>query len=100
MVEIEDKHITSSILCCGYTREGLVSDGCSSTDLARGDRVADRRSAVRLPQMLVTLNQQASSIGRTDFRTIEHLLRAGNKKLKLLNMPGVKAAEGVTVERR
>eukprot|EP00752_Nemacystus_decipiens_P002550 g2391.t1 len=44
--------------------------------------------------------EQAASVGRADFRTIEHLLRVGNKKLKLLKMPGVKAAAGVTVERR
>ncbi|CAM9370097.1 unnamed protein product [Hapterophycus canaliculatus] len=43
---------------------------------------------------------QAESVGRTDFRTIEHLLRVGNKKLKLLKMPGVRMATGVTVERR
>lgn len=43
---------------------------------------------------------QAASVRRNDFRTIEHLLRAGHKKLKLLGMPGVKAAEGVTVNRR
>ncbi|CAB1099860.1 unnamed protein product [Ectocarpus sp. CCAP 1310/34] len=43
---------------------------------------------------------QAESVARTDFRTIEHLLRAGNKKLKLLKMPGVKAAAGITVVRR
>ncbi|CAN0235189.1 unnamed protein product [Pylaiella littoralis] len=44
--------------------------------------------------------EQAESVGRTDFRTIEHLLRVGNKKLKLLGMPGVRRAAGMTVERR
>lgn len=48
--------------------------------------------------MMIAL--KAESVGRTDFRTIEHLLRAGHKKLKLLNMPGVKAAAGITVARR
>lgn len=43
---------------------------------------------------------QAESVGRTDFRTIEHLLRVGNKKLKVLGMPGVRRAAGMTVERR
>lgn len=43
---------------------------------------------------------QATSVERSDFRTIEHRLRAGGKKLKLLSMPGVRAAQGLTVERR
>ena len=46
------------------------------------------------------LNPQASSVERSDFRTIEHLLRVGNKKLKLLGMPGVKAAGGFKIDRR
>lgn len=50
--------------------------------------------------MPVPLLPQAASVGRTDFRMIEHLLRVGNKKLKLLGMPGVKAAQGVTIDRR
>lgn len=34
---------------------------------------------------------------RTDFQKIEFMIRKGHKQLKLLSMPGVKAATGVEV---
>ncbi|CAM9574823.1 unnamed protein product [Choristocarpus tenellus] len=43
--------------------------------------------------------EQAYSVSRTDFQTIEHMLRYGYKKVKLLNMPGVQAAQGFSVKR-
>ena len=41
---------------------------------------------------------QALSIPRTDFRSIEHYLRFGHKKLKLLGMKGVQAASVITTD--
>ncbi|CAM9400917.1 unnamed protein product [Ascophyllum nodosum] len=80
-VQLEAVHLFRRLLRAAKSKDGGAG---STTELVRRE----------------FRQKQASSIGRTDFRTIEHLLRAGNKKLKLLNMPGVKAAEGVTVERR
>lgn len=36
--------------------------------------------------------EKASSINKTDFKAIEHLLRYGYKQKKLLEMPGFKTA--------
>ncbi|CAM9809240.1 unnamed protein product [Discosporangium mesarthrocarpum] len=46
-----------------------------------------------------SFREQAYSVSRSDFQTIEHMLRYGHKKLKLLSMPGVQAAQGFTVHR-
>lgn len=38
--------------------------------------------------------RSAMSVRRTDFKTIEHMIRKGEKHIKLLKMPGVKVVSG------
>lgn len=38
--------------------------------------------------------RQANRVKRNDFKTIEYMIRKGEKQLKLLNMPGVQTVGG------
>mmetsp|Transcript_14956 Transcript_14956/g.43556 ORF Transcript_14956/g.43556 Transcript_14956/m.43556 type:complete len:98 (-) Transcript_14956:503-796(-) len=40
--------------------------------------------------------KQSESVSRNDFRTIEHMIRAGKKHIKLLKMPGVRVVGGAS----
>mmetsp|Transcript_35143 Transcript_35143/g.76940 ORF Transcript_35143/g.76940 Transcript_35143/m.76940 type:complete len:109 (+) Transcript_35143:102-428(+) len=51
----------------------LLSDTSTTTSHARNE-----------------FRRQAGDVARTDFRTIEYLIRKGRKHVKLLQMPGVK----------
>ncbi len=44
-----------------------------------------------------SFREEAQSVNRNDFRTIEHMLRHGHKQKKLLDMPGF---TGATIVRK
>lgn len=52
----------------------LLSDSSTTTSHARNE-----------------FRRQAGDVSRSDFRTIEYLIRKGRKHVKLLQMPGVKS---------
>jgi hypothetical protein len=41
--------------------------------------------------------RRAASVKKTDFKTIEHMVRKGEKHIKLLKMPGVKVISGSSI---
>ena len=41
--------------------------------------------------------RRAASVKKTDFKTIEHMIRKGEKHIKLLKMPGVKVISGSSI---
>uniref|UniRef100_A0A7S1ZYE5 Uncharacterized protein n=1 Tax=Trieres chinensis TaxID=1514140 RepID=A0A7S1ZYE5_TRICV len=58
----------------------LSTDKCPSSPPGDATTTSYARSEFR---------KKAASIPRNDFRTIEHMIRWGQKQIKLLRMPGV-----------
>lgn len=76
-------------------REALKKDAAISSTAATThlmDCWKDPRTSVSYARQ--EFRKQASLVKRTDFRSIEHKIRHGNKQVKLLRMPGVKLVGG------
>ena len=75
----------------GATRGGLqpLGQGGAFLDLLAAEPEGSTTSYAR-----AEFRRRAASVSRSDFRTIEHMIRAGEKQLKILMMPGVSSARG------
>jgi hypothetical protein len=55
-------------------------------------REAKKKDDATLAFAKAKFRNEAQSVGRSDFKQVEFLLRQGHKRLKVLAMPGVKSA--------
>ena len=79
-------------------REALKKD-ISSSGSSTSTKTATLLDSWKNPQTSVffarqEFRKQAALVKRSDFRTIEHKIRHGQKQVKLLKMPGVKLVGG------
>lgn len=78
--------------------------------LIRVARTKDTQENLRIPELLRLpgsstrfvaheFRRQANSVKRSNFKTIEYMIRKGEKQLKLLKMPGVGDVHGASTTR-
>jgi hypothetical protein len=54
-------------------------------------------SSILMPSVLKEFRVKSDSVTKTDFKTIEHLLRYGYKQKKLIEMPGFRSGSGAKI---
>ncbi len=66
----------------------------AQTTHASSSNIESTTTATTLSYARSKFRQEANSVRRSDFKTIEYKIRKGKKQLELLRMPGVKVVGG------